>query len=644
MKYLLISIMLLVSCTTPRKSFSQGLHTASNKAVRAYNEGMSYYDYIDYPNAELQFREALKIDNKFFEAYMMLGELYTRQKKYTDAAASYQTALKIDSLAYKPGYFSLATAEFMTGDYDGALKHYRAYLRHSGSSEKNKPIAEKNIRNCLFAIEAIKKPVLFNPVSVGNGINTADDEYWPSITADGQTLMFTRQERTYYTGKMSSFQEDFYISFMTDAGWGKAVNAGEPLNTSNNEGAQTLSSSGNYMYFTACERSGGLGSCDLYFSAFNNNRWTLPHNLGWPVNTTSWESTPSISADGDMLFFSSSRPGGIGGKDLWVSFMTPKGTWANPVNLGKVVNTPGDEMSPFIHFDGRTLYFASDGRPGMGGLDIFMTKMKDDTTWTEPQNLGYPVNTSSDDMGLVIDASGQKAYFSSKRDNQNGKDIFSFNLDESMRPNPVSYLKGKVTDKETGQLLKANYELINLTTGKATIKSSTDDQGNFLVCLPSGFNYGINVSKTGYLFYSENFMFEGQHTVMEPLIKKISLSPAKVGERMLLSNVFYEVDSWKLKKESVQELDNLADLLNDNKDITVEIGGYTDSTGTAEYNLVLSEKRALSVVNYLIAKGISSERLKFKGYGNTSPIGDNVTIEGRKLNRRTEVKVVAGKK
>jgi outer membrane protein OmpA-like peptidoglycan-associated protein len=177
-----------------------------------------------------------------------------------------------------------------------------------------------------------------------------------------------------------------------------------------------------------------------------------------------------------------------------------------------------------------------------------------------------------------------------------------------------------------------------------TIKSSTDDQGNFLVCLPSGFNYGINVSKTGYLFYSENFMFEGQHTVMEPFIKRISLSPAKVGAKMLLSNVFYEIDSWKLKKESVQELNNLADLLNDSKDIVVEIGGYTDSTGTAEYNLVLSEKRALSVVNYLIGKGISSERLKYKGYGNTSPIGDNVTIEGRKLNRRTEVKVIASKK
>jgi outer membrane protein OmpA-like peptidoglycan-associated protein len=280
----------------------------------------------------------------------------------------------------------------------------------------------------------------------------------------------------------------------------------------------------------------------------------------------------------------------------------------------------------------------------MGGFDIFLTKMNDDSTWTEPQNLGYPINTSTDEMGLVIEASGQKAYFSSKRDNQNGKDIFYFNLDESVRPNAVSYLKGKVTDKETGKLLVADYELINLTTNRVTIKNSTDDQGNFLVCLPSGFNYGINVTKIGYLFYSENFMFEGKHPVMEPLIKKISLNPVKVGERMMLSNVFYEFDSWELKKESMAELDNLAELLTYNKDFIVEIGGYTDSTGTDRYNLTLSEKRALSVVDYLVSKGILQDRLRFKGYGNTSPIGNNVTFEGRKMNRRTEVKIIGRKK
>jgi len=605
---------------------------------------MTYYDYLDYSKAETLFRIAVEHDPEFFEAYMMLGELYSRLNNHPKAVENYRKAVEIDSLAYTPVYFSLASSELMTEDYTNALINYKAYLRHGGGIAKNNQKAIKNIKNCEFAIEAIKKPVPFNPVSVGSGINTKDDEYWPSITADGQTLMFTRQ--LFHSRNILNrgiYQEDFYVSFLSDSGWVESINAGEPLNTNQNEGAQTLSSSGNYMYFTACDRPGGLGSCDIYFSANNNGRWSIPYNLGNPVNTTSWESTPSISADGTILFFSSSRAGGFGGKDLWYSFLSEKGIWKEPINMGKIINTSGDEMSPFIHFDGKSLYFASDGRPGMGGFDIYLARMKKDSTWTEPRNLGYPVNTSNDEMGLVIEAGGQKAYFSSKRDNINGKDIFCFNLDKSFRPNPVSYLKGSVTDRETGKKLKADYELINLTTDKITVKGRTDDTGIFLVCLPSGNNYGINVTRAGYLFYSENIMFEGIHTVMEPLIKNIALSPVKVGEKMLLANVFYEVDRWELKKESLPELDNLGDLLKFNQDFIVEIGGYTDSTGSDEHNLILSEKRALSVVNYLVNIGISPGRLQYKGYGNTSPIGDNITTEGRRLNRRTEVKILARK-
>ncbi len=635
---------LIVSFLVTGKIYSQSLHTRSNKALKTYNDGVTYYEYFDFKKAETLFKIAISHDPEFYEAYMMLGELYAKQNNYARAAENYRKAVSLDSLAYIPVYFSLACAEMKIEDYEAALKNYRTYLRHGEGNAKNKQIAAKNILSCEFAIEAVKKPVPFNPVSIGSSINTKDDEYWPSITADGQTLMFTRQSFG-PSGFMNraQYQEDFYISFLSDTGWMTPFNAGEPLNTPQNEGALTLSSNGNYMYFTACDRPGGLGSCDIYFSANNNGKWSIPYNLGPPVNTPSWESTPSISADGNMLFFSSSRPGGKGGKDIWYSIMNDNGTWKNPVNLGDVINTEDDEMSPFIHFDGRSLYFSSNGRPGMGGLDIYLSRMKEDSTWTEPKNLGYPINTSSDDMGLVIDASGQKAYFSSRRDNSNGKDIFWFTLDKSFRPNPVSYLKGSVTDKETGRILKADFELINLTNDKITIKSKTDEKGNFLVCLPSGNNYGINVSCPGYLFHSENFMFEGIHTVMEPLIKKIRLSPLKIGEKMLLTNVFYEVDSWKLKKESISELNNLAGLLKSNKDLIVEIGGYTDSTGTAEYNLQLSEKRALSVVNYLIETGIHQSRLLYKGYGNTSPIGDNITSEGRRMNRRTEVKIIGRK-
>ncbi|MCJ7449563.1 MAG: OmpA family protein [Bacteroidales bacterium] len=644
MKYLILIIFICSSCSITRNGFSQSLHTSSNRAVKEYNIGKEAFDYLDYNTAETYFKNAISMDKYFYEAYMMLGELYTNLGKYTEAARYYRNAVKIDSLAYIPVFFNLANAEFKSGDYQKALLHYNVYRIRGEISEKNRLITQKNRKNCEFALEAMKNPVPFNPVNIGSSINTKDDEYWPSITADGQTFMFTRQAYiSNYTGSFSRAQEDFYLSYFSENGWQEAINAGEPLNTRENEGAQTLSSNGRYMFFTSCERSGGLGSCDLYFSSFSDGRWSEPVNLGPPVNTPFWESTPSVSADGTLLFFSSSRPGGFGGKDLYYSIITRKGSWSKPVNLGSVINTGGDEMSPFIHFDGKTLYFSSDGRTGMGGFDIYLTRMKEDSTWTDPQNLGYPINTYSDDMGLVIESGGQKAYFSSIRDKNYGKDIFYFNLYESIRPDPVAYLKGKVTDKETGRLLKADYELINLSTNRVTVKSTTDSDGSFLVCLPAGFNYGLNVTKPGYLFYSENFMFEGKHTVMEPFIKRINLSPVKVGEKMLLTNVFYEIDSWELKKESIAELNNLTSLLSDNKGIIVEIGGYTDSTGTDEHNMRLSEKRALSVVNYLISKGISSDRLKYKGYGNTLPIGDNITVEGRKMNRRTEAKII-GKK
>jgi hypothetical protein len=645
MKYILPIFVLIIYFESSLVGLSQGLHTTSNKALKIYKEGVSAYDNLDYFKAENDFKEALSIDKNFYEAFMMLGDLLAKESRYKEASENYKAAVKIDSMFFKPVFFNLANAELMSGNYSNALIHFNVYMAQEGMSAKNKIAAAKSIKNCEFAVNAMKNPVPFNPVSVGSGINTSDDEYWPSITADGQTLMFTRQPNISNNPDFKGVvQEDFYISYFANNVWQKAFNAGAPLNTIQNEGAQTLSSDGSYMYFTACNRPDGLGNCDLYFSAFNKGKWSEPSNLGAPVNTNRWESTPSISADGKTLFFSSSRPGGFGGKDIWLTRLNDKNKWTEPVNLGSVINTEGDEMSPFIHFDGKTLYFASDGRVGMGGFDLFVSRMNDDSTWTEPQNLGYPINTFNDEMGLIIESGGQKAYYSSVRDKSKGKDIFSFNLYESVRPNPVSYMKGKVYDKETGKLLKADYELINLSTGKIIIKNVTDETGNFLVCLPSGYNYGINVSKPGYLFYSENFMLEGVHTASKPYIKKIVLNPAIVGEKMLLSNVFYEIDSWQLKKESITELDNLVTLLSENSNLVMEIGGYTDSTGTEQYNMALSEKRALSVVNYLIKRGISSDRLKYKGYGNNSPLGDNVSPEGRKLNRRTEAKIVELKK
>lgn len=641
MRFLTLIIFLIIISSEAR---SQNVHTQSNRALNLYTDGVREYDFFNFPKAESLFKSAISVDARFYEAHLMLGDLYSRQKRFNEAVVNYRKAVKIDSLFYKPVFFNLASAELKTGDYKNALIHFKVYLAQKEISEKNRKIAELNVLNCEFAIMAINEPVPFNPESAGDGINTTDDEYWPSITADGSTLIFTRQQAMRDNTTQAMLQEDFYISSFSGNLWQNALNAGYPLNTRQNEGAQSLSSDGRYMYFTACDRPNGMGSCDIYFSYTSDGKWSDPANLRSPVNSKSWESQPSISADGQTLFFSSNRPGGLGGKDLWMSRLNENKTWSDPINLGNLINSEGDEMSPFIHFDGKTLFFSSDGKKGMGGFDIYRTTLEDDSIWSEPTNLGYPINTYNDETGLVISSDGARAYFSSVREIKNGKDIFFFELYESARPTPVSYFKGKVYDRETGKQITADYELINLTDGNVSLKNSTDKSGNFLVCIPTGFNYGLNVSKPGYLFYSESFLLEGEHSISEPFLKNVNLSPIKVGEKMQLSNIFYEVDSWELKKESINELKNLVRLLELNNEIIIEIGGYTDNTGSDEYNISLSEKRALSVVDYLVEQGIPSSRLRHKGYGNADPLGDNITLEGRSLNRRTEVKVVDQKK
>jgi outer membrane protein OmpA-like peptidoglycan-associated protein len=280
----------------------------------------------------------------------------------------------------------------------------------------------------------------------------------------------------------------------------------------------------------------------------------------------------------------------------------------------------------------------------MGGFDLYLSRMKLDSTFSVPENLGYPINTYNDELGLIIDATGQNAYFSSVRNEKFGKDIFNFLLYESARPDPVSYFRGKVFDRETMKLLKSDYELVNLKSGQVVSSGPTDASGNFLVCLPVGYNYGLNVNRTGYLFYSDNFMLESVHSATKPYIKRVLLNPIKVGETMQLTNIFFGFDSVELKYESVTELNKLSKLLLDNPDIIIEVAGFTDSIGTQNYNISLSERRARTVVKYLIDKGIEPDRLKIHAYGAALPIGTNITDEGRKLNRRTEVRIIGKNK
>lgn len=624
----------------------QDLHTNSNRALKYYNEGKQSYDYLFYDQAKKAFNRALEIDPAFYEAHMMLAELHRDMNEFEEAKEHYRLAVAIDSFYYTPAFFYLAEMEMYTGDYKYALENYRRYMASGPSSDANKRTAKQAIKNCRFALEALLDPLPFKPVNLGENINSEYNEYWPSVTADGQTLVFTVLAPVGGRGARpgAMLQEDFYISRKEQGRWNPAESTGRPLNTPGNEGAQSLSADGRYMFFTACDRTGGMGSCDIYISRRVDDTWTAGTNIGSPVNTSAWETQPSLSADGKQLYFASNRPGGKGGMDLWTSHRKEDGTWGNPVNLGDSINTPFDEMSPFIHPDNKTLYFSSRGKPGMGGFDLFYARKESDTMWTQVHNLGYPINTYADEIGLVLEASGINAYYSSSVDNQRKKDIFTFEMPERNRPEMVTYMKGKVYDRKTGMLLEARFELTDLGTGKKVMESQSGRDGSFLVCIPTNRNYALNVQKQHYLFFSDNIPLKGVHSVDDPFLKDIPLRPAEAGEVLVLNNVFFDYNSARLLPESLFELDRLYDLLQQNPGLKIEIGGHTDSSGKEAYNDTLSERRARSVYDYLAERGLPESRAVYRGYGEQQPVSDNDTPAGRQKNRRTEITILGSEK
>lgn len=631
-------------------------NTKSKKALAYYEQGKTHYVKGENTKALQMLDLALGKDPKFTDALLLKADVFHQLQQYDKEGQMIKTAIDIDSLCYLPAYFALGKAQYLSGNFEEAVASFLKYEQMSKNRKGAIKVDEWVVR-AQFAQEAVKNPYKFEPHNLGQCVNSDYDEYWPSLTADEQTLVLTvRVPRDSLLFKMGNlpqgpgyFQEDFYESKRgEDGAWLPRRRIDPPLNTESNEGAQTLSADGNWMFFTGCGRKGGKGSCDIYFSQRTQHGWTVPVNLGAPVNTPFWESQPSFSSDGRTLFFISSRSGGLGKNDIWAAQVVGKDgkgvpIFGNLINLGEGVNTPGDESSPFIHPDTQTLFFSSDGWPGMGNMDVFVSRLDVNSKWAKAVNLGYPINTANEEVGFIVNARGDRAYYSSDglEGNLGGKDLYVFELPQALRPVPVSYVKGRVFDADTREPIGADFELLRLKDGQLVVSSSAGaHDGSFLLCLPPNQNYALSVSHPGYLFYSGNFDLSNVHDASRPRLMEIALSPIKVGGNVVLNNVFFDTNSIALKDESRVELDKLAAFLEINPTVKIELQGHTDNVGTAAFNFDLSTKRAKAVVDYLTGKGIAPARLSHKGYGYTKPVADNDTEEGRALNRRTEMAVV----
>lgn len=634
----------------------------NKKAIKLYEKAIECYQDIspfsgrgNLKGAEEYLLKSLAKDSTFSEAYILLSQVKVKMGDINSAIFYKEKMMTANPIIPLVEYFYLAGLHMAIGSYEKCLKNAVRY--------KNSPLADKRyivridkmIENCEFAIEAIKNPVDFDPINLGSSINSELPEYFPSITADDSTFLFTR--RVNDLSAPGGRQEEIFVSKKTpNNNWSNSSLVSNAINSKYNEGAPTFSPDGQYIIFVGCETGAkgdyeygddrkGYGSCDLFYSQNNGTNWSKPVNLGSKINSKHWETQPSFSSDGKTLYFIRGmtydrQRRNPDNQDIYVTTISEDGQWSKPEKLPPNINSPHREESVQIHPDGKTLYFSSNGHPGMGGMDLYMSRKLDDNTWSDPVNLGYPLNTFKNDISILISPKGDKGYFSSDREGGYGDlDLYSFNVDKKFKPLPITFIKGKIIDAESKLPLFAFFQLTDLKKGNIISQMQSKlENGEFLITVPKNIDFALHAEKEGYMFYSRN-IYRDSLSLSKDGFLIIELEKVKPGT-FILENIFFEKSKSSLKKSSLVELNKVLKLMQINPDLKIQISGHTDSDGDDDFNLELSINRAKSVVNWLIENNIDQNRLSFKGYGETRPIEENNSIANKAKNRRTELTII----
>lgn len=644
-------------------SSQSALYSSYNKkAIKLYEKAIECYQDISPLNgrgnlkgAEEYLLKSLAKDSTFSEAYILLSQVKVKMGDINSAIFYKEKMMTLNPIIPLVEYFYLAGMHMAIGSYEKCLKNAVRYKNSPLADQRYIGRIDKMIENCEFAIEAIKNPVDFDPINLGSSINSELPEYFPSITADDSTFLFTR--RVNDLSAPGGRQEEIFVSKKTpNNNWSNSSLVSNAINSKYNEGAPTFSPDGQYIIFVGCETGAkgdyeygddrkGYGSCDLFYSQNNGTNWSKPVNLGSKINSKHWETQPSFSSDGKTLYFIRGmtydrQRRNPDNQDIYVTTITEDGQWSKPEKLPPNINSPHREESVQIHPDGKTLYFSSNGHPGMGGMDLYMSRKLDDNTWSDPINLGYPLNTYKNDISILISPKGDKGYLSSDREGGYGDlDLYSFNVDKKFKPLPITFIKGKIIDAESKLPLFAFFQLTDLKKGNIISQMQSKlGNGEFLITVPKNIDFALHAEKEGYMFYSRN-IYRDNLSLSKDGFLIIELEKVKPGT-FILENIFFEKSKSSLKKSSLVELNKVLKLMQINPDLKVQISGHTDSDGDDDFNLELSINRAKSVVNWLIENNIDQNRLSFKGYGETRPIEENNSITNKAKNRRTELTII----
>ncbi|MCU0417095.1 MAG: OmpA family protein [Cytophagaceae bacterium] len=637
------SIFLFTLCCIGQLLWAQTtstLHTKNKKSIAAYKQAELLQQQRRFNDAINLLDQVIKKDPTFPEPYFKIGGMLLTMGNKASAKAYFCKGADIlpNEKSFAGAYFTAGELCWLQGEYENAKVYFNRAIAVHPNDKKIQEQGPLYLKRCDFALDQLQHPIPFTAEKLPPIVNAFYIHSHPVLSADQKSMVFTARKGVGYND-----DENMYWCTWNGTQWSAPVSISDKINTLNNEGTCTMSLDGSILVFVGCSRKDGLGDCDLYISRKIAGEWSTPQNLGSQVNSNAWDSHPSLSSDGRTLYFTSGRAGGYGSADIYVSYALEDGTWSKAKNLGNTINSKGSETSPFWHASGDRLYFTSDYHLGMGSDDLFYSEGKD-TSWTTPVNLGYPINTHLSDGTLYITIDNKKGYFS-RFENQNNYTskvfLYSFDLPKAIQPPIAStYAQGHIYDLVTKKPLSATIELIDLSTQQVIQKVSSDAKdGTYTIVITEGKEYGLYITKSGYLYESLYFDYKEPVNVT-PVSLDAYLKPAASGANITLNNIFFDVNSVKLQDKSTTELNKLIAWMKENPNVRIELGGHTDNVGNELFNKNLSLNRAKAVSDYLISQGISAQRLVIKGYGAGAPVADNTTDDGRARNRRLEIKIL----